>query len=263
MKGPRIQYAREQFIAALKIMEREKLSPSRMTSSWAGAIGHTQFVPTTFLSHGIDGDGDGKVDLWNSPADALASAANYLKESGWKTGERWGMEVELPDGFAYEDCDVDTQKPISEWASRGVRTATGEALPASDAMAAIFLPAGYKGPAFLVRNNFRVILTYNAATSYALAVSLLADRMRGGGDIVAPWPRNELPLEKDQRIALQTGLNALGFDVGDPDGVLGRKTRAALRAFQKEHHLPADGFPTRAMLERVTKARERAASHGG
>lgn len=261
--GPRTTYAREQFIAALKIMEREKMKPSQMTSSWAGAIGHTQFVPTTFLAHGVDGDGDGKVDLWNSPADALASAANYLKQSGWKSGEPWGMEVSLPEGFAYEDCDVDTQKPMSEWAARGVRTATGEPIPSSDAMAAIFLPAGYKGPAFLVRNNFRMILTYNASTSYALAVSLLADRMRGTGDIVTPWPRNELALEKDQRVQLQSGLNALGFDVGEPDGVLGRKTRAALRAFQKQHHLPADGFPTRAMLDRVVKAREHATAGGG
>ena len=259
-EGPRTVFAREQFIAALKIAELEKIDPAQMTSSWAGAIGHTQFVPTTFLNHAVDGDGDGKRDLWNSPADALASAANYLKESGWKGGEPWGQEVQLPAGFAYEDCDVDTQKPISEWAKRGVRTATGEALAGGDAMAAIFLPAGYKGPAFLVRENFHVILIYNAATSYALAISLLSDRLKGAGDIVGAWPREELPLEKDQRLALQQGLTALGYDVGEADGVLGRKTRAALRAFQKARNLPADGFPTRDMLARVMK--DRAARDG-
>jgi len=259
-EGSRTAYAREQFIAALKIVELEKIEPSQMTSSWAGAIGHTQFVPTTFLNYGVDGDGDGKRDLWNSAADALASAAHYLKESGWKSGEPWGTEVQLPAGFAYEDCDVDTQKPISEWAKRGVRTATGEDLSGGDAMAAIFLPAGYKGPAFLVRENFHVLLTYNAATSYALAVALLADRLKGAGDIIGAWPREELPLEKDERLALQQGLTALGYDAGEADGVLGRKTRAALRAYQKAHNLPADGFPTRDMLARVM--RDRAARDG-
>jgi membrane-bound lytic murein transglycosylase B len=254
--GPRTAFGREQLIAAMKIMQQEKLEPSQMTSSWAGAIGHTQFVPTTFLLHAVDGDGDGVRNLWNAP-DALASAANYLKVSGWQAGERWGQEVQLPDGFAYEDCDVDTQKPISEWVARGVRTATGEPLTPSDTMAAIFLPAGYKGPAFLVRQNFRTILTYNAATSYALAISLLSDRLKGGGNIVAAWPRSELPLTKDQRLQLQEGLNALGYDAGTADGVLGRKTRAALRSFQKARNLPADGFATRDMLARVMKDRDR------
>jgi membrane-bound lytic murein transglycosylase B len=253
--GPRTAFGREQLIAAMKIMQEEKLAPSQMTSSWAGAIGHTQFVPTTFLLHAVDGDGDGVRNLWSSPADALASAANYLKESGWKTGESWGEEVQLPEGFAYEDCDVDTQKPVSEWAARGVRTATGDRLIPSDDMAAIFLPAGHKGPAFLVRQNFRVILIYNAATSYALAISLLSERLKGRGEIVGSWPRSEIPLTRDQRLALQEGLTALGYDVGTPDGVVGRKTRAAVRAYQKARNLPADGFATRSILARIVKER--------
>jgi membrane-bound lytic murein transglycosylase B len=257
--GPRTAFGREQLIAAMKIMQEEKLEPSQMTSSWAGAIGHTQFVPTTFLLHAVDGDGDGVRNLWQAE-DALASAANYLKASGWKTGERWGQEVQLPEGFAYEDCDVDTQKPISEWAARGVKTATGDALTPSDDMAAIFLPAGYRGPAFLVRQNFRVILTYNAATSYALAISLLSERLRGRGEVLASWPRSELPLTKDQRLALQEGLTALGYDVGTPDGVVGRKTRAAVRAYQKARSLPADGFATRDLVVRIAKERERGGS---
>ena len=159
--------------------------------------------------------------------------------------------------FAYEDCDVDIEKPMSEWAARGVRTATGEPLPATDAMAAIFLPAGYKGPAFLVRKNFHVILTYNASTSYALAVSLLSDRFRGAGDIVASWPRDELPLDKDQRMALQSGLNALGYDVGEPDGVLGRKTRAGLRAYQKAHSFRPTGLRRWRCWTHVKKDRAR------
>jgi membrane-bound lytic murein transglycosylase B len=257
--GPRTAFGREQLIAAMKIMQEEKLEPGQMTSSWAGAIGHTQFVPTTFLLHAVDGDGDGVRNLWQAE-DALASAANYLKASGWKPGESWGQEVRLPEAFAYEDCDVDTQKAMSEWAARGVKTATGEALIPSDDMAAIFLPAGHKGPAFLVRPNFRVILTYNAATSYALAISLLSERLRGRGEIVGSWPRSELPLTRDQRLALQEGLAALGYDVGTPDGVVGRKTRAAVRAYQKARSLPADGFATRDVLARILKERERGGS---
>ena len=250
-EGPRMDYGRRQFIAALKIAEIEMRDPVTMKSSWAGAFGHTQFVPTTYLEDAVDGDGDGKRDVWNSAADALASAANYLKRSGWRPGESWGEEVQLPSGFAYDTADPETKKPIAEWASLGVRKISGEALDGSEDQAAIYLPAGYRGPAFLVRNNFSVILKYNAAGSYALAIGLLSDRFKGLGGVRASWPLDEVALDERSRIALQEGLMTLGFSTGGADGVLGRQSRAAIRAYQVSRGLPADGFATAGLLTRV------------
>ena len=253
--GPRMEYGRRQFIAALKIAEIEGRDPTTMTGSWAGAFGHTQFVPTTFLEHAVDGDGDGKRDLWNSPADALASAANYLKDSGWRPGESWGEEVQLPQDFAYEQAEIGIRKPIEEWAQLGVRDAAGGPLPDSAEEAAILLPAGYRGPAFLVRNNFNVILRYNSATAYALAIGLLSDRLKGAGIVQAKWPVDEIPLDEASRTALQEGLTALGFSTGSADGVLGRRTQQAIRDYQKSRGLPADGFATPGLLTRVLNDR--------
>jgi membrane-bound lytic murein transglycosylase B len=258
--GPRVQYARRQFIAALKIADAEGRDPATMTSSWAGAFGHTQFIPTTFLDNAVDGDGDGKRDVWNSPADALASAANYLKQSGWHGGESWGEEVRLPEGFAYELADTETKKPISEWTNLGVRKMSGEPLSDAPEAAAIFLPAGYRGPAFLVRNNFNVILKYNASTSYALAIGLLSDRLRGAGGVQASWPLDEVPLDEFGRTTLQEGLSALGFSTGGTDGVLGRQSRAAIRAYQKARGIPADGYATANLLTRILNERGAAAN---
>ena len=253
--GPRVQYGRRQFIAALKIADAEGRDPATMTSSWAGAFGHMQFVPTTFLDNAVDGDGDGKRDVWHSPADALASAANYLKQSGWRSGESWGEEVRLPEGFPYEIADTETRKPIADWANLGVRKISGEPLSDAAEPAAIFLPAGYRGPAFLVRNNFNVILKYNAATSYALAIGLLSDRLRGVGGVQASWPLDETPLDEFGRTSLQEGLSFLGFSTGGADGVLGRQSRAAIRAYQKAHAIPADGFATANLLTRILNER--------
>ena len=250
-EGPRMEYGRRQFIAALKIAELENRDPVTMKSSWAGAFGHTQFVPTTFLENAVDGDGDGKRDVWNSPADALASAANYLKKSGWHAGDAWGEEVQLPSGFAYDTADPETKKPIAEWASLGVRKISGEPLADSVEPAAIFLPAGYRGPAFLVRNNFNVILKYNAATSYALAIGLMSNRLKGAPAVQASWPVDEAPLDEHSRVALQQGLMDLGFSTGGADGVLGRQSRAAIRAYQVSRGLQADGFATMGLLSRV------------
>jgi membrane-bound lytic murein transglycosylase B len=258
--GPRVEYGRRQFIAALKIADIEGRDPRSMTGSWAGAFGHTQFVPTTFLERAVDGDGDGKRDVWNSPADALASAANYLKQSGWRSGESWGEEVQLPEGFPYELADTDNRKPLAEWTRLGVRKISGEPLGDDADSTAIFLPAGYRGPAFLVRNNFYVILKYNAATSYALAIGLLADRLRSEGTsatfgVQANWPLDEAPLDESSRTALQEGLNALGFPTGGTDGMLGRQSRAAIRAYQKARGLAADGFATANLLTRILNER--------
>ncbi len=249
--GPRAEYAKPEFLAALKIMQQQKFDPTIMTASWAGAFGQTQFTPTTFLAHAVDGDGDGTIDMWHSTADALASAANVLADAGWQRGNVWGYEVRLPAGFAYDQADVDTVKPIAEWRKLGVTKVSGDKLPSSLENGAIFLPAGARGPAFMVFDNFKVILKYNNAASYALAVSLLADRIKGAGPVQASWPRDEQPLTRDERIAFQTYLTKLGYDIGTIDGVLGRKARAALRAWQKMHGIAADGFPTEDLLTRV------------
>lgn len=249
--GPRTDYARPQLIAALKMMQKENYAPTDMTSSWAGAFGQTQFVPTTFLAQGVDGDGDGKIDLWRDAADALASTANVISNAGWKDGKPWGIEVQLPAGFAYEDADLEFVKPVAEWKNRGVKTVTGEDLAPASEPASIFLPAGARGPAFLVFPNFKVILRYNNAASYALAVCLLADQLKGAPAVAAAWPRDLAPLSRDERLTLQDSLTKLGFDIGKTDGLIGAKSRAAMRAFQKAHALPADGFATQGLLTRI------------
>jgi membrane-bound lytic murein transglycosylase B len=226
-----------------------------MTGSWAGAFGLTQFIPTTFLERAVDGDGDGKRDLWNSPADALASTANYLRRSGWRSGENWGTEVMLPTDFSYENADTDIRLANYEWAQMGVRKANGEPLPESTDLSAIFLPAGAQGPAFLLNENFFAILKYNIATSYALAVSVLSDRLKGAPGISGAWPRSQTMLNARQRITLQEGLNTLGYDTGGMDGVLGRRTRQAIRDYQKARGLPADGYATDLLLTRVLNER--------
>ena len=249
--GPRTDYARPQLIAALQMMQRQKYAPADMTSSWAGAFGQTQFVPTTFLAQAVDGDGDGKIDLWNSVADALTSTAKVISDAGWKDGKPWGYEVALPSGFDHEDVDLGNTLPVAVWKKRGVKTVAGEALPANDAPASIYLPAGARGPAFLVFPNFKTILKYNNAASYALAVCLLADQMKGAPGIVSAWPRDQMVLNRDERMALQISLAKLGYDIGKIDGLLGSKARAALRAWQKKHQLPADGFATQDLLTRI------------
>ena len=250
-EGPRAAYAKPEFFAALKIYQQQHYALTEMTSSWAGAFGQTQFTPTTFLKFAIDGDGDGRIDLWQSPADALASAANLLARRGWKTGAPWGYEVRLPQNFAYEQADTETTRTIAYWRQAGVTTAAGQPLPASDEDAAIYLPAGAQGPAFLLLPNFQVILKYNNAASYGLAVGLLADRMAGAGPVKQAWPRGQQPLSRDERVSFQQALAAAGFDPGPADGIMGRNTRAALRQYQKAQGLAADGFATIAILERL------------
>jgi membrane-bound lytic murein transglycosylase B len=251
--GPRADYAQKQLIAAFKMEERENLDPKQMTSSWAGAFGQTQFVPSTFLTDAVDGDGDGKIDLWNSPADALASTALLLANAGWADDPVWGYEVTLPAQFDYGDADIDTMKTLTAWKALGVRKANGDALPAGERNAAIIVPAGAHGPAFIVFDNFKTVLKYNNAQSYALAVCYLADRIQGGAPVTTVWPRQEVSLTRDERIAFQNDLKKLGYDPGDVDGVLGRKVRTSLRAYQKARGLPADGFPTQDILARMER----------
>jgi membrane-bound lytic murein transglycosylase B len=251
--GPRADFGRKELIAAMKMEERENLDPKQMTSSWAGAFGQTQFVPSSFLTNAVDGDGDGKIDLWHSPADALASTALLLANAGWKDAQPWGFEVTLPAGFDYADADIDAIKPVAEWKKLGVHKANGEQITIGDRPASILIPAGAHGPAFMVFDDFRTVLKYNNAQSYALAVCLLAERIKGGGPVIAAWPRSETPLTRDERIAFQNDLKKLGYDPGDIDGVLGHKVRASVRAFQKAHGLPADGFVTQDLLMRLER----------
>jgi membrane-bound lytic murein transglycosylase B len=247
-QGPRQPYARRELLAALKLLQQENYPVSEMTASWAGAFGQTQFMPSTFFRYATDGDGDGKIDLWQSAPDALASTAAMFVREGWQSGKPWGYEIKLPKDFDYSLADLDERRPLSDWAAMGVQSASGAALPAGDDPAAIFLPAGAHGPAFVLFNNFRVIMQYNNATSYALATGMLADHMTGGENFVTRWPRNERSLSREERIRFQSDLKALGYDPGDADGILGRKTRSALKQYQKTKNLPADSFPTAAML---------------
>ncbi len=246
--GQRQFSAQRELIAALRLLQQNNYVPAEMVSSWAGAIGQTQFMPSTFFKYATDGDGDGKIDLWHSTADALASTAVLFQREGWEAGKPWGYEVRLPASFAYQDADLGNLKPVSEWASRGVSLVSGTALPQGDDMAALYLPAGAHGPALLLLGNFRQIMKYNNAASYALSVSLLADRMMDRPGIQATWPRGEKPLARADRLRFQTDLAALGFDTGQLDGLLGRRTRIALRQYQVAHGLPADAYPTADML---------------
>ena len=250
-QGPRQTFARRELIDALLLLQENDYQPSEMVSSWAGAFGQTQFLPSTFFKYAADGDGDGKIDLWHSTADALASTALLFQREGWQADKPWGYEVALPKDFAYQDADLGTLKPVSEWAARGVRLISGAALPAGDDLAAVYLPAGAGGPAFLTLGNFRQIMKYNNAGSYALAVALLADRMMGRPGIQAPWPRSERPLSRGDRLRFQADLTVLGYDASDPDGLLGRKTRIALRQYQVSRGLIADAYPDQAMLARL------------
>lgn len=247
-EGRRPAFAKSQLIAALEILQHGDVAPQRMRGSWAGAMGQTQFIPTTYNTHAVDFDGDGKRDIWNSSADALASAAHYLQASGWKQGKAWGFEVELPEGFDYALADTEIRKPLAEWRSLGLRNLPGDQ---EEASASLLLPAGHRGPAFLIMDNFRAILCYNNSSAYALAIGLLAENFQGKGDVAGSWPRGEQPLSRSERLELQERLVAQGFDPGTPDGIIGANTRKAIRGFQQRLGWPADGHPTQELLGRL------------
>jgi membrane-bound lytic murein transglycosylase B len=254
-EGRRSAFGREQLLAALKILEEGDITPERMIGSWAGAMGQTQFIPTVFLQYAEDGNGDGKRNLWDTKADVFASTANYLKQKGWQTGAPCFDEVKLPEGFDYGNADISIEKSVREWSDMDVRQIDGRSLlkrrgQDKDAPAALILPAGYKGPAFIAYPNFKVVLAYNNAISYALAICELSVRFEGGPNFRTPWPRDEQPiLSRADRVELQTLLAQRKYDVGEPDGVIGRKTREAIRAFQRSKGLPADGFATLSLLQ--------------
>lgn len=236
---------------ALQILDEGHMRPERMTGSWAGAMGQTQFMPTTFLKYSVDGDGDGRRDLWSSLPDIFASSANYLHAIGWRADQGWGTEVVAPPGFDWAEADPANKKPLAAWRAAGFRLPDGGALPDGDIRAALILPAGYQGPAFLTFPNFDVILKWNRSISYALAVGLLADRYEGKPGLSVSRPADDQPLRRDDIVEIQTRLQALGFYNGTPDGAAGPVTQASIRNYQKAYGLPADGYPSRPLLDRL------------
>jgi membrane-bound lytic murein transglycosylase B len=247
-RGRRAKFGRQQLIAALRMMERGVVPEGPMLGSWAGAMGHTQLIPVNYLKFAVDLNGDGKRDIW-SPVEALASSANFLSRQGWDTGKTWGYEVSLPRrvGKGYEGRR--RSRSLAKWAALGVKRVNGGAFPRPGDRAYLYLPMGTKGPAFLLLDNFRTIMRYNAAHTYALSVGHLADRIGGGEAFVTPWPDGARALTEDERFEIQKRLIARGHEIGDVDGVLGSKTRAAIRALQKEKGVEVDGFPTPKILE--------------
>lgn len=244
--GRRGAYFRGEMFDALTILDHRDIDNAHMLGSWAGAMGQTQFMPSAFLKYAVDQDGDGRKNIWTSVPDALASVANYMKSVGWDELHGWGGEVRLPTHFdaALASLDTDateTVKSAAQWSALGVRHADGSPLPATDGQAALILPAGITGPAFLVSGNYRDILKYNHSTFYAVAVGYLADRLGGAPPLTAQHQPGE-PLKRDDILALQQGLSSLGLLPGTPDGVAGTATRQAVRAFQKANGLPPDGF---------------------
>jgi lytic murein transglycosylase len=243
----RNDYFKSEFMAALKIIERGDLTASKMRGSWAGAFGHTQFMPSTYLRLAVDGDGDGRRDLVDSVPDALHSTANYLAKAGWQTGASWGYEVRIPGN--YNGTSGRTAKqPVSSWASRGITKIDGSGLTGSS-NAGLLLPAGKDGPAFLVFKNYDAAYSYNGADSYALAISLLSDRLKGKQGIQAEWPTDDLPLNRSERRELQTMLIAKGYDVGEPDGAVGSKTKAAIKDVEGKSGMNPTGRPGSKVLK--------------
>ncbi len=255
-EGRRTGYGRSQLIGALKIIQNGYALRSQLKGSWAGAMGHTQFIPTTYLTYAVDHDGDGRRDIWTNLGDVFASTANYLSASGYRQNEPWGAEVRLPDGFDYALADSNIHKPLVEWAAGGVKTGTGTSLLGRfdpNMRGRLILPAGATGPAFLTFENFDAILKYNRSTAYALAVSLLSEEAAGrSGAVTALWPRGDRALAFAERKALQQALIDRGYNPGPVDGIIGAGTKRALRAWQRDNGLPADGYPSAAILETLT-----------
>jgi membrane-bound lytic murein transglycosylase B len=241
---------------ALRIVDAGDMEPAAMQGSWAGAMGHVQFMPSVFRRYAVDDDGDGRRDLWTSRRDALASAANYLKQAGWERGFRWGREVRLPEAFDYAGAARDPTRPLADWAAAGVRNAFGGPLASTDLPATLRLPSGHRGPAFLTYPNFEVIMQWNRSESYALSVGNLADRIAGRSPLTRPPPTDELKLTPDSVRQLQADLNALGLDAGEADGVIGPATRAAIGRFQIGHGLVPDGYPDHRLVEALRASRE-------
>ncbi len=247
----RTRFWRKELIKALSIVQAGHVRFEDMEGSWAGAMGHTQFMPSSWEAYSADYDGDGRRDIWTSVPDALASTAYYLKKHGWQTGKTWGYEVILPRSFNYKLADDDTTLTLHNWSRQGVRRANGRDFPRPDDKAILVMPAGAAGPAFLMLRNFYVIKRYNNATAYALAVGHLADRIIGGGGLESDWAREYAPLSRSETAELQAELNRRGYKVGKPDGLIGPATRRGIRAYQRAQGLVPDGYASVVLLAQI------------
>ncbi len=247
-KGRRAKFGRTQLLAALKILDAGDITLDRMTGSWAGAMGHTQFIPTSYAAYAVDFTGDGRRDIWGTPHDALASTANYLRRNAWVSGRPWGHQVILPERVDARLANHKGERTVRGWQATGLRRAGGGAFPHPEDRARLYLPAGAQGPVFLLRRNFRSIMRYNPAEKYALAIGHLSDRLRGEERVLA-WPDGIRPMAEPDRKELQRLLAARGYDIGDIDGILGPRTRAAVRDYQKKKRRRVDGFPRPELLD--------------
>jgi membrane-bound lytic murein transglycosylase B len=241
-------------VQALRILVMDRMTREQLRGSWAGAMGNMQFMPSTFMKWGVDRDGNGKIDLWTSLPDSFASAANYLRGVGFRPGLPSSEEVFLPQGFPLDQADSTIEKPVRAWAAMGVRRAGNAALPNVDDPSSIILPAGWRGPAFILYPNFKAVMNWNRSTLYALSVAILAQQIAGGPAVMQPAPADDEPLSRSTVIDLQTRLARLGFYTDEADGLLGPKTRSAVRMFQKQIGMPADGHPTPQFVTRLQQA---------
>ena len=249
--GRRGAFFEQQLVAALKILQNGDVTAGKMTGSWAGAMGHTQFIPTSYLAFAVDFTGDGRRDIWaDNPADALASTAAYLAKSGWQSGRPWGVEIKLPLEYDYSVSGDRVKKSVADWRSLGIRTVDGGQLP-DHGTASVLLPAGARGAAFLIFRNFQAIERYNSADAYVIGVGHLADRLKGGSAIQATWPRDDRALVVDERIEMQERLTGAGFNPGGVDGKIGPNTIAAVKAFQRSIGMVPDGYPSLDILKRL------------
>ncbi|HIE78553.1 MAG TPA: lytic murein transglycosylase [Candidatus Thioglobus sp.] len=246
----RSDFFTKQLLSLLKLIDEGKI-PIDSSGSWAGAMGDVQFMPTNVQRYAIDEDGDGEFGLWTSKPDIFSSAANFLTKIGWKNGERWGREVSIPDNFNFQLATLSTKKTVNEWGNLGVTNANGEVLPVSNMSGSVLLPMGYLGPAFLVYDNFSVILNWNRSILYALSVGYLSDRLINMEKLIAK-PIAEPPMSRENITYIQLTLNEMGFDAGKPDGMSGPKTRNATRQYQSINGIPADGYVGQTLLKQLT-----------
>ncbi|MDR4518782.1 MAG: lytic murein transglycosylase [Nitrosomonas sp.] len=244
----------QELFNALRIIDAGDITPERMVGSWAGAMGHMQFMPSTFLNYAKDADGDGRRDLWGSIEDAMASAANFLRKMGWNPDLEWGQEVKLPSDFDYSLAGSNHQRTLSDWAALGVTPVSGPSLLPTGQKAALLVPAGHRGPAFLVTQNFQVIMRWNRSEYYALSVGHLADRIYGEPELSRQPPADGIKISREQVRQLQSDLHALGIDPGGVDGVMGPQTRKAISIFQHRTQRIADGYLDSTLLEAVRAA---------
>lgn len=250
----RLDFFSNETVQALRILAMNHMTREQMRGSWAGAMGNMQFMPSTFMKYGVDRDGNGRIDLWTSLPDAFASAANFLRGIGWKPGLPSSEEVFLPQGFPLDQADTTIEKPVRAWASMGVKKAGGAALSNVDELSSIILPAGFRGPAFILYPNFKAVMNWNRSTLYALSVGILARQIAGGAPVMQAPPADDEPLSRNTVIDMQNRLARLTLYTDEVDGLLGPKTRSAVRLYQKQIGMPADGHPTPDFVRRLQQA---------